>query len=126
MDRYIEPNTTSRNQNLARIAIAAVIVLAFTSLREGFSEASEGISLNDADSNATHMIAYPEEMPLDLNANCSGYAAAYAAALVDLQTAQQIADDAYKAWYDCEFGIEGDLRSTQHEIPSAEYSVLVD
>ena len=33
---------------------------------------------------------------------CTAEAAAYAAALVDLDDAQQIANDAYDAWHDCE------------------------
>ena len=37
--------------------------------------------------------------------NCSAEAAAYAAALDDLDQAQQQADIAYAAWYECEHGV---------------------
>ena len=40
--------------------------------------------------------------PATLNSNCTAEAAAYAAAVVNLETAQQVADEAYDALLECE------------------------
>ncbi|MEM1070813.1 MAG: hypothetical protein AAGI63_18050 [Planctomycetota bacterium] len=64
-------------------------------------------------------------MPSAAKEDCDNLAAAYAIALVNLQNAQAIADAAYRAWYECEYG--GDTNATEYvvDVPSAEYSVLV-
>ena len=38
------------------------------------------------------------------NSDCNALAAAYAAALANLELAEQLADAAYLAWYECEMG----------------------
>ena len=72
---------------------------------------------------AEHRIILPAIQP-DASSKCSQEAAAYAAAIVSLNNAQQVANDAYRAWYECEMGGRGYSRPTV-EVPSAELSVLI-
>ena len=69
-----------------------------------------------------HHVTYPNVDPTVAN-GCTAEAAAYAAALVALQNAEQDADDAHQAWMDCEMG--GTRPTSQQPQISAEYSVLI-
>ena len=69
-----------------------------------------------------HIIRLPPSPAADRNQNCDVYASIYANALVALKDARRAADDAYRAWYDCE------MRQQKPEakpVISAEHSVLV-
>ena len=68
-----------------------------------------------------HLIVLPPVQPTAAS-NCSNEAAAYAQALVDLEAAQNSANEAYNAWYACESGGKPVQAS---ETLSAKYSVLI-
>ncbi len=69
-----------------------------------------------------HSVYIPKFRP-STSSGCAVEEAAYAEALADLQIAEQVADDAYQAWIDCEMG--GSRTPNRQPAISAEYSVLV-
>lgn len=122
MDRCTELNSSYLPRTYGRLLIAVALVAGFTTIRSTLGVASDPV---ESQSKFEHRVDLPEVMPVGYEIECSGYAAAYAAALAALQQAQLDADAAYMAWYNCEYGLGGNTPSTQHEIPSAELSVLV-
>ena len=77
----------------------------------------------DVSSDFEHRCILPAIQP-NASSKCATEAAAYAAAIVSLNSAQQVANDAYRAWYECEITGGGNSRPSV-EVPPAELSVLV-
>lgn len=69
-----------------------------------------------------HKVIYPEFDPTTAS-GCTAEIAAYAAALVALQNAEQVADETYMAWEECDS--EEMTPDSMPEPISAAYSVLV-
>lgn len=75
-----------------------------------------------------HKITFPV-INLNGNSHCAEEASSYATACVNLQAAQEQADDAYAAWYACENGdpgVPGDPGDPEPEakLASVPHSVL--
>ena len=89
--------------------------------------------INQQEVNNTHRITYPSHTP-NSKSSCTVEAIAYASAIVALNDARRVADEAYRRWYECEMqGGEGGndprgitANSLDSEIPPAELSVLDD
>jgi len=88
------------------------------------------------DGHTCHMIVYPQ-FNWSSNHNCNQEAAAYAAAITELNDARRVADEAYRRWYDCEMqgggnGPRGLDPQPKSSIPAAyetgepQWSILVD
>ncbi|MCG8649613.1 MAG: hypothetical protein MI861_07260 [Pirellulales bacterium] len=75
-------------------------------------------------SHSKHHVVIPDFDP-NTASGCAAEAAAYAAALVDLQSATQAADNAYNAWQQC-LSSGGGYRTpaSEHSL-TAEHSILV-
>ena len=109
-----------------------VLIVAFLLFRiPTVTKATTGISQGGL--NTSHSISYPVYTP-NTKSSCTVEAIAYASAIVALNDARRVADEAYRRWYECEMqgggGGNGPRGSTtaplDTEIPPPELSVLVD
>ena len=72
-----------------------------------------------------HKVSLPSIPPEVMNnPNCTAEAAAYAAALVDLENAETAANEALNAWYECEFGYSSNAPEAKKHLAEAGESVL--
>lgn len=84
----------------------------------------------DVSSNAdTRIRAKFPELPNALSpidsSNCGAHAQAYAAALLAIEDAEEVAGAAYQAWYECENGGGMMVEGNQRDILGPQYSVIV-
>ncbi|MCH1493801.1 MAG: hypothetical protein L7U72_01120 [Rubripirellula sp.] len=116
-------------KNSSIISLCAVVALASV-----IGSQSEAMVVNNQKHVIErHLITFPEFSPR-ASSDCNLSAAAYASAIVALNDARRVADEAYRRWYECEMqGGEGGngprgitANSLDSEIPPAELSVLVD
>ncbi len=78
------------------MALAVVLVAAGGGYAGGLRTSSKTLG-------KFHKITLPAMDSSNSN-SCPAESAAYAAAIVDLEASQQVADDMYVAWYTCKFG----------------------
>lgn len=116
-------------KNRSIISLIAVVALALMIVTQ-----SEAVVVNNQKHVIEkHHITFPEFSPT-ASSDCNLSAAAYASAIVALNDARRVADEAYRRWYECEMqgggGGNGPRGSTtaplDTEIPPPELSVLVD
>ena len=84
-------------ENSSIVSLSAVVALALM-----VGTQSEAVVVNDQKHVIeNHLITFPEFSPT-ANSNCNLSAAAYASAIVALNDARRVADEAYRRWYECE------------------------